>query len=161
MGTHATTIKKEKFLADLATTGNISQSCRDLGLSRNSVKFWLKRDRTFQTGYDLAQEEAVERMEQEARRRGVDGSLEPVYFAGHAVGAIRKYSDVLLIFLLKASKPEKYRDFYYDSGGQIPHATREELLTSIHGKLARLATRTGTLPALPEPERSGTGGGAA
>lgn len=158
MGAAATTLKKQKFLEHFATTGNASKTCRELGLSRNSVKFWQRKDRTFQAGYDAAQEEAVERMEEEARRRGVEGTLEPVYFAGKAVGAIRKYSDTMLIFLLKAAKPEKYRDFYYDQGGHVPHATRDELLSSIHGKLARLAQRTGAPAVFQEPERNGTGG---
>jgi hypothetical protein len=158
MGATATTLKKQKFLEHFAKTGNASKTCREINISRNSVKFWLRKDRTFQAGSDDAQVVAIECMEEEAHRRGVEGTLEPVYFAGKAVGAIRKYSDTMLIFLLKAAKPEKYRDFYYDQGGHAPHATREELLSSIHGKLARLAQRNGAPAVLQEPERGGTRG---
>ncbi len=38
---------------------------------------------------------------------GVDGTC---LFRGCQCGAIRKYSDALLIFLLKAARPEKYRE---------------------------------------------------
>lgn len=52
---------------------------------------------------------AVERMENEARRRAVEGTLRPVFHGGAQVGEVREYSDTLLIFLLKAHDP-KYRD---------------------------------------------------
>lgn len=80
-------------------------------------------------------------MEHEARLRALDGTLEPVYYAGKAVGALRKHSDVLLIFLFKAACTEKYRD-RYSGFGEPPKSDRDELLKHIHGKLARLAAQT-------------------
>ena len=38
----------------------------------------------------------------------------PVYQGGKKVGSVRKYSDLLLIFLLKAAAPETDRDNYHD-----------------------------------------------
>ena len=49
-------------------------------------------------------------MELEARRRAVKGTDKPVFQRGEQVGTIREYSDTLLMFLLKANKPEKFRD---------------------------------------------------
>ncbi len=49
-------------------------------------------------------------LEDEARRRAYDGWLEPVFHKGVKVGTVRKFSDTLLIVLLKAHKPEKYRE---------------------------------------------------
>ena len=46
----------------------------------------------------------------EARRRALTGVEEPVYYKGEAVDRTAKYSDTLLIFLLKAHRPEKFRD---------------------------------------------------
>ena len=46
----------------------------------------------------------------EARRRALTGVEQPVYYKGEAVGRIAKYSDTLLIFLLKAHWPKKSRD---------------------------------------------------
>ena len=48
--------------------------------------------------------------EDEAVRRAHDGVDEPVFYQGKACGVVRKYSDTLLIFLLKGRRPEKYRD---------------------------------------------------
>ncbi len=64
-----------------------------------------------------------------------------------AVRAFRQYSDTLLVFLLKAHRPEKFRDSY-PGFGQQPWADREETLKSIQGKLARLAAQNGNLAIL-------------
>jgi hypothetical protein len=45
----------------------------------------------------------------EIRRRAIEGWNDPVYQMGQRVGSVRKYSDVLLIFLAKRLMPE-YRD---------------------------------------------------
>lgn len=50
----------------------------------------------------------------------------------------------MLIFLLKAAKPEKYRE-HYAGFGEPPRADREAMLKDIHGKLARLAAQTNNL----------------
>jgi hypothetical protein len=64
----------------------------------------------------------VELLETEMRRRAPVGWDEPVFHAGKVVGHIRKFSDTLLIFALKAERPEKYRDHYETrtEAGQTP-----------------------------------------
>lgn len=49
-------------------------------------------------------------MEAEAFRRGVKGTEKPVFHQGVECGRIREYSDTLLITLLKANRPAKYRE---------------------------------------------------
>jgi hypothetical protein len=60
--------------------------------------------------FEAAKEEACEQLEREALRRAVSGVEEPVYHNGKVVGNIRKYSEVLLIFLMKGAMPGRYRD---------------------------------------------------
>ena len=57
--------------------------------------------------FDAAQEEACERLEAEARRRAVEGVDEPRTVAGQRE-IVKRYSDALLIFLMKGANPEKY-----------------------------------------------------
>ena len=64
----------------------------------------------FAAQWDEALEEGTDLLEAEARRRAVTGIDEPVYHKGEVVGSIKKYSDTLLIFLLKAHNPQKFRD---------------------------------------------------
>lgn len=104
--------KKRAFLAEYAQCGNISRSARAAGIERSSVYQWQEHDEAFSVAMRQAEIEAVEVLEEEARRRAHDGVRKPVYQGGGLVGHVQEYSDTLLIFLLKGLKPEKYRDRY-------------------------------------------------
>ena len=49
-------------------------------------------------------------MEAEAYRRGVKGVQRPEYQAGALTGYTTEYSDLLLQLLLRANRPDKYRE---------------------------------------------------
>ena len=67
--------------------------------------------------FEEASEDAADSLEAEARRRAVEGVEEPVgWYKGQAGGVVRKYSDTLLIFLLKGRRPELYRERFEHSG---------------------------------------------
>ena len=67
-------------------------------------------DASFRDEWDEAVEAGTEHIEQELKRRAVDGWEEPVWHQGVEVGAVKKHSDTLLIFMLKGRKPQKYRE---------------------------------------------------
>lgn len=106
------TDKKEgRFLEELRTTGgNVSRACEAIKVNRQRVYEWRAADPAFAAKWDEAVEAGTEELEQEARRRAYMGVDEPVFYQGEECGAVRKYSDTLLIFLLKGRRPEKYRD---------------------------------------------------
>lgn len=101
---------RDAFLKALRETGNISESCRIASLPRTTAKEWRAKDEAFRQAWDEALEVAIDGLELEARRRAVDGVLEPVYQGGKKVGTIRRYSDRMLEILLKGHRPEKYRE---------------------------------------------------
>lgn len=88
----------------------MSESATLAGIGRQSAYDWRRDDAEFAAAWDDAVDQAADRMEREALRRAVEGVDEPVYQGGELVGYVRKYSDTLLIFLLKAARPEKYRE---------------------------------------------------
>lgn len=108
--------KRARFLEALAERGNVSDACAAAKLPRSSAYDWRAADAAFAAAWDLALDEAADRMEAEAHRRAMEGVEEPVFGSlGHQmgtgeVGRITKYSDTLLIFLLKAARPEKFRE---------------------------------------------------
>jgi hypothetical protein len=53
---------------------------------------------------------ALDLLEKECVRRALVGWKEPVYQGGKELGTIRKFSDNLLIFLLKGKRPEVFRE---------------------------------------------------
>jgi hypothetical protein len=110
-----TVVAKRKFLQCFATHGIVLHACQQAGIGRRIVYKWLEKDTRFAALYAEAQEDAIDLLEAEARRRAVEGWVEPVYQKGGKVGEVRKFSDTLLVLKLKAKKPE-YRDKYEVTG---------------------------------------------
>lgn len=105
-----TRVKKGVMLAAVAETGNISEACRRADISRITHYRWMEHDEEYALQFRQAEQTAIDEMEREAWRRAVEGVEEPVVSAGKHVTNIRRYSDTLLIFLLKGARPGKYRD---------------------------------------------------
>ena len=101
---------KPLFLDTLRGTGNVRLSARNANITRQVVYRARDRSAKFRADWDEALEEARELLEAEARRRAAIGVDEPIFYKGEVVGHIRKYSDTLLMFLLKAHWPEKFRE---------------------------------------------------
>jgi hypothetical protein len=115
--------RQDAFLEVFRVTGNTSASCRTVGISTNLVtKYWLKEDKEFVERYAVALEEANDWLEQEAFRRGFQGVDKPVIHQGMPtmledpetgekhMFTVKEYSDPLLLSLMKARRPEKFRE---------------------------------------------------
>jgi hypothetical protein len=174
-------VKRTAFLAAYAKAGNLSEAARVAKVSRANHYEWLQ-DSEYERAFALAHAEACEYLETEARRRAVTGIAEPVVYQGrltyeplmnkdgsvkvNAEGnplyskvplCIRKVSDVLLIFLMKAAMPHKYRDNYagevkdelakISRGADLHQKLTDEELNTLD-RLAQLARSRG--------DRSGT-----
>lgn len=105
--------KKERqaaFLRAYARTGVVSRAAKAAKVPRSTYYAWYEQDADFRAAVKEAKAAAVEAMEYEAWRRAVKGVRRPHYYRGQVAGYIREYSDVLLMFLLKANDPEKYKE---------------------------------------------------
>lgn len=102
------------FLANLREFGNHTLASAAAGISRETAYRWLREDPTFAAGYEDASEAATERLEAEAWRRAYEGNeyTRRSYWKGQVVGedVKREYSDVLMLALLKARAPQRYRE---------------------------------------------------
>jgi len=99
---------KEAFIALLSSLPNITACCKLMDIAVENVRIARKRDPQFDKAVKNAIEEGYDMLEEEARRRAVDGVDRPVFFQGVECGKVREYSDQLLITLLKANRPKKY-----------------------------------------------------
>ena len=97
------------FLERLKATGNITLAAAGAGVTRQNVYQTRSRNKTFRRQWDEALEQAVDLLAGEARRRAT-GIKRDIYYAGKVVGTENVYSDALLMFLLKAHRPQLYRD---------------------------------------------------
>ena len=102
--------KQADFLLKLSEYVSISRACRSAKVSRSTVYRWLKTDNGFKEKYQEACGEALQRLEDEATRRAFEGLAKPVYYQGKKIGTVKEFSDTLLMALLKAKSPAKYRD---------------------------------------------------
>ena len=98
------------FLTALSETGSVRKATAAAGIAYNTPYTHSKKHPDFDTLWQTALDVAADKLEEEARRRAVEGVEEPVYQGGQLVGHKTVYSDTLLAMLLKAAKPDKYKD---------------------------------------------------
>ena len=100
----------------LGETGSPTAAQERSGYDRVSAYNLKKSDPAFAEGWEAAVDRYVEKLEREADRRGVEGWDEPHFGSlgsgegTGVVGYVRRHSDLLLIFRLKALAPDKYRE---------------------------------------------------
>lgn len=100
---------KPAWLAAFEREGMVSAACKTAKVGRSTV-YDARSDPDFAKAWDDIEASTTDRMESESLRRGMDGFDKAVYHQGQVVGKERQYSDTLLIFMLKARKPETYRE---------------------------------------------------
>jgi len=105
-----TTKRKNEFLNLLSEGFSVSHAAAAVNISRWAMYQHRANDEEFAAAWNEAVEAGTDKLEDEARRRAFEGVDEPVFYQGMECGVIRKYSDTLLIVLLKARRPGKYRE---------------------------------------------------
>lgn len=100
---------KPIFIENLSRIGNVTCAMNAAKVDRPTVYHHRKTDSKFAAKWRAALKQAADVMEEEARRRAIDGVEKPISIGGKRE-VIREFSDTLLIFLLKGNKPEKFRD---------------------------------------------------
>jgi hypothetical protein len=152
--------RRQAFLGFLAETGNVTESARLVGTSRSRVYEIRLRDALFREAWEEAEAIACERLEAEARRRALEGVPEPLISAGRLVCdadgnpvIVRRYSDTLLITLLKAHNPERFDRRTAAEPGRPPLFDARTLLLARLEQMAAAEPEPAAdaVPALPEP----------
>lgn len=116
---------QDRFLDAFVETATVVHAAEVAGVGRRTHYDWLDSDDEYAARFAQAEEDATQRLEREARRRAVEGTREPVgFYKGEPGGYVRRYSDNLLMFLLKARRPAVYRERYEhrhvgDDGGPV------------------------------------------
>lgn len=121
--------KKRAFLAAYATVATVRNGCKIAEISRTTHYQWMKDDPLYKEAFSEAKREACDNLEEEATRRAMEGVEEPVFYEGEVCGSKQRYSDTLLIVLLKANMPDKYieRRAIEHSGSQPIEVTHQPI----------------------------------
>jgi hypothetical protein len=110
-----------RFLERISLGDTVYEACQYCDVDRMVAEQWLE-DKTFQRRYKLAQEDAADLLEKEARRRAVDGVEKGVYFKGEKCDTEVQYSDSLMMFLLKGRRRDVFGD-KVDVNADIRHTS--------------------------------------
>jgi hypothetical protein len=115
---------RPKFLAALREYAVVRYACEQAKIDRTTA-YKARTDAegqptAFAAQWDEAHAEGIESLEQEAIRRGRYGVTKSIFYQGEVCGSQQEYSDGLLQFLLKAHKPEVYREtINQEHGGEV------------------------------------------
>lgn len=101
---------RARVLTALAGGASITAACALADVGRSTFYQWRASDAEFNEAVNEAIEAGTDRLEDEAFRRAHDGSKRPIYQGGKRVGIELVYSDTLLMLLLKARRPNKFRE---------------------------------------------------
>ncbi|MEQ8587658.1 MAG: hypothetical protein RLO01_15870 [Thalassobaculaceae bacterium] len=150
-----TSARRAAFLAALAETGNVARAARAAKVSRSRAYQLKADDAGFAEEWADALEVATDALDAEARRRAIEGVETPRFHQGQVAGTVRKYSDSLLMFLLRAHRPALYRERTGQTAGrQEAHDGAEDYA----GARDALADRLARLdPLAPDGSDDGTG----
>lgn len=149
---------KEIFIAALLKSSNVSAACRKAKIARSFAYNERNLDAEFKAAWDEALEMALDDAESEAWRRGVKGTISNRQYDkdGNLINETRQYSDTLLIFMLKAHRPAKYRETVRNeltgpSGGAIRMAQEHDLSKLSLDELIQLRAIVAKTDATTEP----------
>lgn len=148
------------FLKAFRVSGQITKAAEAAKIDRTRHYRWLKNEK-YAAAFKEAYNQVGDMLEEEAIRRAHDGVLEAVFYQGAPVGAIRVYSDGLMLKLLPRFKPE-YRthqaiEISGPQGGPIP-VTNAGLATLTDAELDSLILAAQKLAAAATAEPHEPGG---
>lgn len=97
------------FLDELCNVANVTRASQIAGFAPKEVYRLRKLDPDLAKAWQEAIEIGNKALEDEARRRAYEGVPEPVFYQGAQCGIVQKYSDTLLMFLLNATDPDRFK----------------------------------------------------
>lgn len=129
----------------------LSEISQSLDIAQSTIRRWREQDAEFGQQFEDALSAYMDTVEKEAVRRAVEGIMEPVVSQGRVVMdpqapgqplRVRKYSDSLMMFILRGRR----RDVYGDKR-EVDQKTTIDV-TGAKDELARkLSAITGSQPA--------------
>ncbi|MBO9519035.1 MAG: hypothetical protein J7493_13295 [Porphyrobacter sp.] len=101
---------QRSFIEALAETGSVKSAARRVGRAPVGA-YYLRRHpaaEEFRHAWQAALDIGIQRIEDIAMERAINGVEEPVYSYGKLVGTRTKYNDQLLMFMLRSRAPGRF-----------------------------------------------------
>ena len=133
---------KPIFLLAFKECGTVTAACEKAAIARVTA-YEARRDEEFADAWDQIEAETTDAMEREAYRRAVEGVEKPLVSAGRLVTTATEFSDGLMMFMLKARNPGKYREnVKVEHAGEIKHSRKHDLSKLSDKELATMEKLT-------------------
>lgn len=102
--------KQLEFIQRLAECGCVDEACRAVGMSRDAAYALRRRPdaQAFRLAWAAAKDVMVERLDDAAMSRAINGVPVPIFHNGEQVGERRHYDERLTMFLLRYRDPVRY-----------------------------------------------------
>ncbi|MDP2374617.1 hypothetical protein [Reyranella sp.] len=130
-------VRVNAFFHHLGRTGSVTVAANRAQLRRSALYERRQNDDDFAARWAQALDLGVERLQDNAMNRAMNGTPRPVWRNGQEVGSVRQFDNRLLQFLLKAHRP----DLYGDRGKAAAPALPFDLVKRMADAEARLAER--------------------
>ena len=104
--------RQRRFIEALADTGSVEAACRAVNMSTVGA-YHLRRQKgaeSFRKAWAAALDLGVQRIEDVAMDRALNGVEVPVYSYGQLIGSRTAYNDRLLMFMLRNRAPERFTE---------------------------------------------------
>ena len=105
-----TPARQSAFIEALADTGSVHAACKAVNMSSEGA-YALRRQpgaESFRKAWERALDLGVQRIEDVAMDRALNGVDEPLYSYGKLIGTRKRYNDRLLMFMLRNRAPERF-----------------------------------------------------
>ncbi|MEP5938816.1 MAG: hypothetical protein ABJ239_10850 [Erythrobacter sp.] len=104
--------RQQAFIETPADTGSVAAACKVVDMSTVGA-YYLRRQpgaETFRKAWEAALQLGVQKIEDVAMDRALNGVDVPVYSYGKLVGLRKSYNDRLLMFMLRNRSPERFSE---------------------------------------------------
>lgn len=122
--------RQRAFIEALADTGSVSAACKAVDMSQPGA-YYLRRQpgaESFRNAWAAALDLGVQRIEDVAMERALNGVEEPFYAYGELIGTRTRYNDRLLMFMLRNRAPERFGAQIDGGAPKGPNAVQLERL---------------------------------
>lgn len=105
-----TPARQRAFIEALADTGSVAAACKAVDMSQPGA-YNLRRQpgaESFRKAWAAALDLGVQRIEDVAMDRALNGVDEPLYSYGKIIGTRKRYNDRLLMFMLRNRAPDRF-----------------------------------------------------
>lgn len=130
-------VRVNAFFHHLGRTGSVTVAANRAQLRRTTLYQMRQDDEAFAERWARALDLGVERLQDNAMNRAMNGTPKPVWRNGQQVGSVQQFDNRLLQFLLKAHRP----DLYGDRGKAAAPGLPFDLVKRMAAAEARLAAR--------------------